>query len=309
MGMTGAAVTALPLNWEDLQYFLAVARTGQLSRAASLIRTTHVTVGRRIERLEDTLHVQLFERGPKGYALTPAGRQLQEIAERMDDSALRLPDLLTGTSPELGGTIRLNLPEGFCSVFCKRILPEFRRAFPALDLEVVAIQQISSFSPKVADLAVYLDPPRGSPYHTERVADYSLRVYGEASYLEQHPPVKDRDDLLDHPFIGYVEEMIFMPGLDYLAEVNPRIRTQIQCSSIFSQITAVREGLGIAVLPDYLAKAHPDLRPVLPDEVALTRSYWLACRRNLLSNARERAVIERLLSSTKALQPYLMPLT
>ena len=297
----------MAMNWDDLQYFLAVARTGQLSRAAYALRTSHVTVGRHVDRLEAALGVRLFDRGPKGYALTQAGEQLRDFVERIEGDAARLPELLAGSSPDIGGTLRLNMPEGMCNFFCTNILPQFRERFPALTLELAAIQQLAAYTPNATDLSIMLDPPRGSPYFSEKIVDYSLHVYGSRDYLAARPPIVSRDDFLAHNFIGYIDGMVFMPSLDYLFEVAPKLRAVLQCSSIFSQMRAVRDGMGLAVLPDFLASGQPDLVPVLKGSVFLRRSYWLACRSDLRFAPREKAVIGMLVDSLRGRSAMLMP--
>ena len=78
------------LSWDDLQFFLAVVRERQLSRAARVLGTSHVTVSRRIDRLERSLDTRLFERNPRGYEPTPASLRLIETAERMEEAELQL---------------------------------------------------------------------------------------------------------------------------------------------------------------------------------------------------------------------------
>jgi DNA-binding transcriptional LysR family regulator len=94
--------------------------------------------------------------------------------------------------------------------------------------------------------------------------------------------------------------MIFAPGLDYLNEVLPGIRASIKSSSVFNHLAAVRNHLGIAVLPHYIASKYPELRIVLPDEITLNRSYWLTCHRDVRTMRRERAVIAFLTDSLRA---------
>lgn len=295
-----------PLVWDDLQYFLAVARTGQLSRAARRLRTSHVTVGRRIERLEEALTTRLFERTPRGYGLTPSGERLVAMAERIEQEAGRLQELASGAGA-LRGPIRLNMPEGLSSFFCAEILTEFAGRFPALTLELVAIQQVISLSRKVTDLAILLDPPKGGPYWSEKLTDYTLGLYAAQSYLDRAEPAHCREDLVAQDFIGYIDEMLFAPGLDYLGEVYPGLEPKFLASSIFSQLAAARRGLGVTVLPHFLGRRYPDLAPVLPREVVLTRSYWMTCRRDLRDAPRERAVIDFLMSAMAARQTILRP--
>lgn len=299
-------MSTLPFVWDDLQYFLAVARTGQLSRAARQIKTSHVTVGRRVERLEAALKTRLFERSPRGYHMTPAGERLVAMAERMEQETERLQEQVLTSATVHRGVIRLNMPEGLSSFFCEEILPDFELRFPALSLELVSIQQILSLSRKVSDLAVTLDPPKAGPYWAERLSDYSLHLYATRDYLQSAPPIRGREDLMDHAFVGYIDEMIFAPGLDYLGEVNPGLRPRLQFSSILMQLTAVRRGRGITVLPNFIGRRYPELVPVLADDVVLMRSYWLTCHRDLLGAPRERAVIDFLREAAQRRQDWLI---
>ncbi len=286
-------MTANPnFSWDDLQYFLAVARTGQLSTAARHLRTSHATVSRRIDRLEFALKVRLFERNPRGYVLTGIGQRFIETAEKIEAETDRLQaDVATGATAQRG-VVRLSAPEGFANFFFSDRLGAFQMQHPNISLELVTIQQIMSLSRKEADLAVTLDPPKGGPYRTEKISDYVLNVYAAKSYLANTDPIVHREDLLNHPFIGYIEDMIFAPGLDYLGDVHPGIKPRFQSSSIFAQLAATKNGLGLCVLPHFIARAQPDLQILLADEVTLTRNYWLVCHRDLSSVPRVRLVAD-----------------
>ena len=279
-------------TWDDLQFFLAVARTGQLSTAARQLRTSHVTVSRRIDRLEFSMKVKLFERNPRGYVLTAMGQRFIETAEKIEQETERLQEEVVGGAKALPGTVRLSAPEGFSNFFFTHKLPEFYAQHPNIALELVTIQQIMALSRKEADLAVVLDPPKAGPYYTELLTDYRLKIYGTRDYLARHGAPQSREDLLSHSFIGYIQDMIFAPGLDYLGDVHPKIRPNFQSSSIFAQLNATLEGLGLCVLPIYLAVLYPELMPVLDDEVDLRRHYWIACHRDLTQTPRVRTVME-----------------
>jgi len=281
-------------TWDDLQYFLAVARTGQLSTAARHLRTSHATVSRRIDRLEFALKVKLFERNPRGYVLTAVGQRFVETAERMEGEADRLQAEITSGNAAHQGVVRLSAPEGFSNFFLAHHLGDFTERHPSLSLELVTIQQIMSLSRKEADIAVALDPPKAGPYLIEKITDYKLNIYGAKRYLAEAAPLKRRDDLLDHPFIGYIEDMIFAPGLDYLGDVHPGIKPKFQSSSIFAQLTATLNGLGLCILPHFIASRQSELEIVLPGEVQLTRHYYIVRHRDMSRVPRVRAVADYL---------------
>lgn len=292
------------LSWDDLQFFLAVVRERQLSRAARLLGTSHVTVSRRIDRLEQALDTRLFERNPRGYEPTPASLRLIETAERMEEAAAQLP-LERGAVPGQLRPLRLAMPEGFASLFSTHLLPAFIARFPEVSPEMITMPQVLSLSRREADIWITLDPVTNGPYRSQRLADYTLHLYATDGYLDASPPILSAADLGRHRVIGYIEEMIFAPGLDYLREVHPLLRAQVKGSSIFNQLAAVRGGLGVGVLPYYIAAKYPELRIVLPEQVRLVRTYWLTCHRDMRMMRWIEAVIAFLTDALHARGPEL----
>ena len=286
-------------NWNDLRYFLEVVRAGSLSGAARILRTDHATVGRRVMALEQALSQTLFHRSSLGYQLTAKGEALLPLAEQMEGRALDAAVRMGRPEQGLSGKVRLTTPEGFGNHFLARHLAAFALEFPLLQLELVTIQQILSLSQREGDVVVTLAPPRKGQFQTSKLVDYTLRIYASPTYLENAPPIRRREDLRKHPFIGYVEDLIFTKELDYLDEVMPGVTAHLQSSSLFAQVTAVRGGLGLCVLPIYLARGDRHVVEVLPDEITLQRSYWLSAHVELANLPRVRAVrgfIERIIS-------------
>lgn len=279
-------------TWDDLQFFLAVARTGQLSSAARQLRTNHATVSRRIDRLEQALAAKLFERNPRGYMLTAVGERLVESAEQIEREAFNFrSEASTGASP-VAGVVRVSTLEGFGNFFLADRLPRFAQSHANLAIELVTIQQIVSLSRREADMTITLTSPRADFYNYEKITAYRLFVYGARSYLDQRPPIERREDLLSHRMIGYIEDMIFTPGLDYHREILPGLRASYQSSSIHAQLHATLKGVGLCVLPHFIAAGYKELVPVLPRELFLERDYWCVCHQDLVAAPRIRALME-----------------
>jgi len=93
------------MDWEDVRFFLALARRGSLSAAARHLHVNHATVARRIGALEAALGQVLFERRPDGYGLTRNGEAALEAAAAMEASALALSDAVRHDEPQ--GTVRV----------------------------------------------------------------------------------------------------------------------------------------------------------------------------------------------------------
>jgi DNA-binding transcriptional LysR family regulator len=279
-------------TWDDLQFFLAVARSGQLSTAARQLRTNHATVSRRIDRLEEALSTKLFERNPRGYLLTSVGERLVESAEEIEREASKFRDEASGGASPVAGVVRLSTLEGFGNFFLADRLPRFALSYSNLSIELVTIQQIVSLSRREADMSITLTSPRADFYHYERITTYRLFVYGCRAYLDRHPPIGRREDLLAHRMIGYIEDMIFTPGLDYHREILPGLHASYQSSSIHAQLRATLSGIGLCVLPYFIACHYPELEPVLQREVMLERDYWCVCHQDLAAAPRIRALTD-----------------
>jgi DNA-binding transcriptional LysR family regulator len=278
-------------TWDDLQFFLAVARSGQLASAARQLRTNHATVSRRIDRLEEALSVRLFERNPRGYILTAIGERLVQSAEQMEREAAGFRNEAASGAAEVTGVVRLSSLEGFGNYFLADRLPRFTQANANLSIELVTIQQIVSLSRREADMSITLTSPRTDFYHYERVTTYRLFMYGSQAYLDAHPPIRRREDLLAHRMIGYIEDMIFTPGLDYHREILPGLRASYQSSSVHAQLRATLNHIGLCVLPHFMASAHPELVPVLARDIYLEREYWCVSHKDLATTPRIRALM------------------
>lgn len=295
------------LNWDDLQFFISVSRSGTLSSAARELRTNHATVSRRIDRLEEALGRKLFERNPRGYVLTSVGERLVESAHLMAQQADLLRNESANDAVKVGGVVRLSTLEGFGSFFLADELPEFCRMQPSIGVELITIQQIVSLSRREADVSITLSPLQAENYHRELITPYRLLVYGSKKYLASQPPIRRREDLKDHRFVGYISDMIFTPGLDYLNDVTPGIRSAYQCSSIYAQLRAGIAGAGLVILPTFVAQSYPDLVPVLEREVQLTREYWCLTHRELADLPRVRMLIDFIKAATQRDQHRFMP--
>lgn len=261
-------------DWNDLRFFLEVARIGTLSGAARALGTDHATVSRRINALEHALGQTLFHRSLAGYALTPAGESLLVHAEQMEVLALRSSADSQQPGAAMAGVVRLTTADGFGNFILARHLSRFAAGHPRLTLQLVPIQQIQAQAQREGDIAVTL-APGGPRFASERLAEYGLGLYASPAYLAAHPPLEGREALRPHRLVGYIEDLLFSRELDYLDEVLPGLRAQIQCSSLLGQAEATQAGAGICVLPHYLARRRTGLVPVLPDMVALRRCYWL----------------------------------
>lgn len=293
-------------DWNDLRFFLAVARSGTISQAGRLTRTDHATVGRRVAALEAALETQLFVRSARGYTLTRQGERLMETAGRMELEASSVEDQLGGRQQSLSGTIRLTALEGIGNFFLAPRVSALAVKHPRVSLELLTIQQIVAMSRRDTDIIVTLTPPNSRRFSQERLTDYRLFVYGTREYLSKAPPITSSRDFRNHQFAGYIDELVFTRGLDYLSEIEPGLRARLQYSSLHAQMEAASSGYGLCVLPAFMAYHRPELVPVLPHECSLLRTYWTVVHVDMASSPLIRLVLDFIRREVTASQSMLL---
>jgi DNA-binding transcriptional LysR family regulator len=276
-------------DWNDLRGFLAVARIGRLTVAAKRIGIDHSTLSRRIAGLEEILRVKLFDRRSMGYTLTVAGELLLAEAEKMESVAIGIRGRIDDPRLGLAGSIRIGTPEGFGTYFLAPHISGLSTPHPELEIELVANPRVFSLSKREADIAVTMSRPEDGRLHARKLSDYELGLYTSRAYLKAHGPILHQWDLPLHPFVGYIEDLLASPELDYLSLVSNAVKPTLKISNIITQMTATLGGVGLGVLPCFMARREPELVRLMPDDIRIVRSYWLVVHSDMRDLARVKA--------------------
>ena len=263
------------MNWDHLQYFLALAKDGRLVVAARSLGVNHTTVSRRIQALEREMGVQLFTRNNVGFELTEAGIQLQEIAHKVERQIHGINKNVQSENTEITGTVRIGATEGFGAYIVGPILYRLGKKFPRLSIDLLSLPRIVNLSRREADIAITLQRPTRGPYLVTKLRDYELKLYASNEYLEFNPKINTRSDLDKQAFISYVDDLLFSKELSYLDEICKPKQISFRSTSIQSQMQAARYGLGIAILPSFMANEVTGLQEILPKEISIIRSFWM----------------------------------
>ncbi|MCB9993562.1 MAG: LysR family transcriptional regulator [Hyphomicrobiaceae bacterium] len=277
------------MNWEDARLFLAVARAGQMLGAARSLGVNQATLSRRLTALESDLGTRLLFRSTTGCQLTESGQKLKKALEAAEGPILSAVLQLSGTELDMSGTVRIGAPDGFGVSFLAPQLPRLMDLHPSLRLELVPVSRTFSLSQREADIAVLIGRPSQGRLVVRKLTDYSLSLYATPDYLAQRGTPKDIEDLSAHRLVGYVEDLIPTPELNFEREISKSWRNALAISSAMGQFEAVRAGAGIGILHDYIASEAEDLVRVLP-EITISRAYWTAVHENLRSSPQVAAV-------------------
>ena|SRR5579872_730874 len=280
-------------DWNELRLVLAIARAGTLAGAAKTLRVDHSTVFRRLQALEARLGARLFERTTSGtYAPTPTGERATMAAERMEDEANALDRAITGRDHSLEGRLRVTSSETLAYRLLTAHIAAFRRAHPGIIVDLAIDNRVLSLARGEADVALRPMRPKEGDLWGRKLGDVAWCVYGNRTLFPPGHAATLRD-LAAHPFIGWGEEVSGFGAAEWLAEVGLSAHVPYRSSSLINQLVAARAGLGLAVLPCYLADPEPDLARLLPQPVAeLSRELWIITHADLKHTARVRAFFD-----------------
>jgi DNA-binding transcriptional LysR family regulator len=277
-------------EWNDLRVFLTVARLGTISKAGEKLGIEHSTVSRRIDRLEASLDVVLFDRRRSGYTLTDAGTLMIPYAEKMESALLEGIEESGDQNEVIEGSVRVGTPEAFGIHVLAPNLVELQKEHPRLHVELMAQIQFPSLVSREVEILVTLEPPQSGRYKIARLAQIEYYLYYSTKYRDSHPPIRQLSDIEHHQFVDYVHEGYVSERYQILKELLPNPARCFSTTSVLAQQAAAASGIGLVLLTPYVASRNPELVSVFPDKPLLTRSLWIAAPEDLLRLKRVRHV-------------------
>jgi DNA-binding transcriptional LysR family regulator len=281
------------LDWNDLRYFLAVARGGTLARAARQLGINATTVGRRLTALEEQVQARLFDRTPDGYLLTPSGRDLLPRAERMEEEAIALDREIIGADQRPQGIVRVTATEMLATRFIMPQMPHFQATYPGITLDLECTTRFVSLARREADVALRLARPHEDNVVSRRLSEVPLSLYASPAYVEQHGVPRDPEvSLAGHRAILFADSRAFSVENEWLAPRLEGARVVLRSDSVSSIYAATLAGLGIALLPVAVAGKDPDLVCIPTATRPTPRVVWQTVHADLQRSARVRAVLD-----------------
>lgn len=281
------------IDWDDLRIFLAVSRAGTLARAASALAINATTVGRRLEKLEETAGARLFDRTPEGYSLTRAGHELLPRAERMEGEAMALERAISGADKRAAGLVRLSVTEMLGTRFIAPHLTRFHERHPEILLDLSCTSRSVQLARREADIALRLAQPREENLVVKKLTAIDLGLYAAPSYLQAHGrPARHARALDGHDVIFFADARPFAVENDWLAARLGSGRIVMRSDSVSAIFSATVSGLGIGLIPVIVGDADAGLERIESDDAPEPRVVWQAVHRDLARAARIRAVLD-----------------
>jgi DNA-binding transcriptional LysR family regulator len=279
-------------NWNLIPSFLAAHEHGSLLAAARALGTSQPTVGRHVAELETQLGSVLFERTGRGLAPTPAGHRLAEAARAMETGALALLRTVNKTEVTLEGSVRISASQPVACGLLPPLLTRMKQDLPGISVDLVSSNAVSNLLRREADIAVRMVRPQQSSLVARRIGSVALSACAHSDYLRRRGIPKVPADLLRHDLIGNDRQPDIERGFRAMGLVIGREQFGLRTDDLMAYWGAVRAGLGIGFVSDYLIRADPAVQRVLPQLNIPPLPIWLTVHREIRSNARIRAVFD-----------------
>jgi DNA-binding transcriptional LysR family regulator len=256
------------LDWDKLRIFHTAAESGSFTHAAERLNMSQSAVSRQISSLEDSLGLKLFIRHARGLVLTEVGEQLFRTAHRMHFELQNVEAQMSESQEIPAGPLLVTTTVGFGSTWLASRIAEFVLLYPTIQLEIKLNDAELDLAMREADIAIRLHRPNQSEMIQRKLFTVHFHVYASKSYLKDHSAPATIDELDHHRIISFGE-----PSPSYLGDVNflervgrsdnhPRVPA-LKVNAIYGMMQACRQGIGLALLPDYIAEEETELVRVL----------------------------------------------
>lgn len=276
-------------QWDDVRFFLAVARAGSLSGAARALGVGHVTVGRRIALLEKRLGVTLLNRTPDGFATTSAGQAILRECAAMESAAMDLERIVAGRDALIAGAVRVTTTEPLAYQFVAPAIAGLHEAHPELRVDLITGVRSLDIGRREADLAIRFARPSASDLVCRKLGEVGFSLYASKRYLASAGVPKRGEGLAGFDLITFTGAPAATSPF-FMGESLEGARVALRCNNPLIQVRAAACNAGIVEAACFLGDASSDLVRVWPDEAPARRAAWLIMHQDMQRAARIKAV-------------------
>ena len=258
------------MDWDKLRIFHAAAEAGSFTHAGESLRMSQSAVSRQVSALEKELKVSLFHRHARGLVLTEQGEMLFGTAAEIMGKLSTAETLLTDTTTKPTGDLKITAPIGLGTVWVTQRLREFFELYPDIRVELVLNDDQIPIAMRAADVAIWTSEPQQSDLIRRPLFQMRIHAYASPQYIRRHGAPQTLASLDDHAIISYsgtpashlrAIRWLEIAGLD---GKEPR-KPAFAANSVIAMKYAIRSGIGVGLIPDYLTGEETDLVPVLQD--------------------------------------------
>jgi DNA-binding transcriptional LysR family regulator len=259
------------MDWDKLRIFHAAAEAGSFTHAGDMLNMSQSAVSRQVSALERELSAPLFHRHARGLVLTEQGELLYRTAQDVFMKLAAAEILLSDSRGRPSGDLRVTTTVALGSSWLTPRLGEFLNLYPDIRVQLILADEDLDLGMREADVAIRLQPPSQNDLIRRKLFTVHNHVYAATSYVQKYGTPKKLEDLDKHRIMIYgATAPISLKRLNWLETAgrengSPR-PASLQVNNVLGLLQGVSRGVGIAVLPDYVAGTDPSLVAVLEGE-------------------------------------------
>jgi DNA-binding transcriptional LysR family regulator len=257
------------MDWDKLRVFHAVAEAGSFTHAGETLNLSQSAVSRQISALEENLQVPLFHRHARGLILTEQGESLNRTVREVFAKLAMTEALLTESKEKPAGRLKVTTTVGFGSTWLAPRLQQFLQQYPDVTMTLLLDDADLDLAMREADVAIRMHPPKQPDLVQRHLMQLTWLVVASPAYLEANGTPARPEDLDDHKLILFGDYRPPVPDINWLAEAGRRAgsprRPLLEVNSLHAMALAIRSGMGIGVLPDWMTGDLEGLTRLLPE--------------------------------------------
>ena len=258
------------MDWDKLKIFYAVAESGSFTKATINLNLSQSAISRQIQSLEHDLKVQLFERHARGLSLTENGEYLYKTAHEVISKLKEVESAFVDKKNKPSGKLTVTTVVSFGTTWLTPRIQEFMQLNPEIEVELIFDDKELNLTTREADIGIWMRKPKQLNYIQKKLMNLNYHIYGSAKYLEKYGFPKNENDLSKHKFISYgkgTPSPVFNPdwALKLGVKDGKKRKPAMKVNSVYGLLLAVKSGVGLAALPDYLTHSVSNIVKVLPN--------------------------------------------
>jgi DNA-binding transcriptional LysR family regulator len=259
------------MDWDKLRIFHAAAEAGSFTHAGDMLRMSQSAVSRQVSSLEKDLGVALFHRHARGLVLTEQGEMLHRTATEVMTKLHTAETLLSDATTKPTGDLKITAPVGLGTVWVTQRLREFMELYPEIRVEVILNDDQIDIAMRQADVAIWTREPEQSDLIRRTLVTLRVRAFASTQYIRRHGAPQALEELdRGHRFVSYggtpANHLTVIRWLETAGRDGKGPRVPVfRANSVVALKYAIRAGIGIGLIPDYLTEEETDIVPVLSE--------------------------------------------
>ena len=291
-------------DWNDLKYFLAVARYGSTIAAAKALNVNQSTVQRRLDELEKRVGRQLVLRQPTGYKLTELGQDMVTYAEHVEKAVQAFERRLVASDTRLTGSVRVTCPEAVgVRLLHSPLIAKFNERYPGLRVEFLISDKLLNLAKGEADIAIRATAPFDEALFGRKIAETPWGIYASKAYIERAGAITNVADIARHSVVLFdIEQHVTKT---WLQSVAPEARVAARCNSMTALLSAAKSGVGLTALPMTIGDSDTSLVLMLGPIPSLMTNFYLLMHEDMKTTPRVRALFDFFVEELNIIRPIL----